>query len=49
MVVALREYAEDWTARLHRAPNHAGNWALVQVVSLSDNERLAAWVAGTTK
>ena len=48
MVVALREYAEDWTERLHRAPNHASNWALVQVVSLSDDAQLAQWVAGAT-
>ncbi len=49
MVVALREYADDWTDRLHRAPNHAGNWGLVQVVSLSDDAQLAQWVAGATK
>lgn len=49
MVQALREYADDWVARLHRAPNHADNWALVQVVSLSDDEHLARWVSGSAK
>jgi 2-methylisocitrate lyase-like PEP mutase family enzyme len=48
MVQALREYAADWVRRLHGTPNHAGNWALVQVVSLSDDEHLAQWVTGTT-
>jgi hypothetical protein len=49
MVVALREYADDWIERLHRAPNHVGNWALVQVISLSDDAQLAEWVAGAAK
>lgn len=46
MIDALREYAEDWVERLRVAPNHAGNWALVQLVSLSDDEQLRAWIAG---
>ena len=46
MVAALREYAEDWAERLRLAPNHAGNWALVQLVGLSDDEQLRAWVGG---
>ena len=46
MVHALREYADDWIERLHRIPNHSQNWALVQVVSLSDDEQLTEWVAG---
>jgi hypothetical protein len=46
MVIALREYADDWTDRLHLAPNHAGNWGLVQVISLSTDAELAQWVAG---
>ena len=46
MVLALREYAEDWAERLRLAPNHAGNWALVQLVGLSDDAELRAWVAG---
>ncbi|BCB87816.1 hypothetical protein [Phytohabitans suffuscus] len=39
MVLALREYAEDWQERLLDAPNHAGNWGLVQLVSLSDDDQ----------
>jgi prevent-host-death family protein len=46
MIDALREYAEDWAERLRLAPNHAGNWALVQLVSLSDDDQLRAWIAG---
>lgn len=43
-VAALREYAEDWTDRLRIAPNHAGNWALVQLVTLSTDEQLQEWL-----
>jgi prevent-host-death family protein len=46
MIDALREYADDWAERLRVAPNHAGNWALVQLVSLSDDEQLRAWIVG---
>lgn len=47
MVVALREYAEDWQERLLDAPNHAGNWGLVQLVSLSDDTQLRDWLVGS--
>lgn len=43
LVMSLREYAEDWEARLERAPNHASNWALVQLVKLSTDEQLLDW------
>jgi len=46
MVAALREYADDWAERLRLAPNHAANWALVQLVGLSDDDQLRAWVTG---
>ncbi|GAA1396245.1 type II toxin-antitoxin system HicB family antitoxin [Catellatospora coxensis] len=46
MVLALREYAEDWQDHLLDAPNHAGNWGLVQLVSLSDDEQLRDWLVG---
>ena len=49
MVVALREYAEDWVDHLHRAPNHAEQWGLVQLVGLSDDRQLAVWLAGDEK
>jgi prevent-host-death family protein len=46
MIDALREYADDWADRLRLAPNHAGNWALVQLVTLSDDDQLRAWITG---
>jgi PHD/YefM family antitoxin component YafN of YafNO toxin-antitoxin module len=45
-VLALREYAEDWIDRLHAVPNHAGNWALIQVAALSTDDQLKRWVTG---
>jgi hypothetical protein len=47
MVLALREYAEDWQDHLLSAPNHAENWGLVQLVELSDDAQLTAWLLGT--
>lgn len=44
LVPALREYAQDWDARLRLAPNHEQNWALVQLVNLSTDEELIDWV-----
>jgi predicted RNase H-like HicB family nuclease len=44
MVGALREYAEDWEARLHAAPNHRDRWALVQLIALSDEAALRSWL-----
>jgi 2-methylisocitrate lyase-like PEP mutase family enzyme len=46
MVLVLREYGEDWQDRLLHAPNHAGNWGLVQLIALSDDEQLKAWLVG---
>ncbi len=43
-VAALREYAEDWSDHLLTAPNHADNWALVQIVELSTDEQLVDWI-----
>jgi predicted RNase H-like HicB family nuclease len=43
---ALREYAEDWQDRLLDAPNHAGHWGLVQLVSISDDRQLREWLVG---
>ncbi len=45
-VLALREYAEDWSARLLHAPNHADNWGLVQLIALSDDDQLRNWLVG---
>lgn len=47
MIDALREYAEDWQDRLLDAPNHANNWGLVQLISLSDDEQLRDWLIGS--
>jgi predicted RNase H-like HicB family nuclease len=49
MVTALREYAEDWQERLVNAPNHANNWGLVQLVSLSDDSQLRDWLVGSDR
>lgn len=43
LALSLREYAEDWEERLQHAPNHAQNWALVQLVRLSSDEQLVDW------
>lgn len=45
-VDALRDYAEDWEDHLHAAPNHRKNWALVQLIDLSTDEQLTAWLTG---
>ena len=47
-LVALREYAEDWNTRLRMAPNHAQNHALVELVELSDDDQLRAWLVGAS-
>ncbi|SOC53724.1 prevent-host-death protein [Ornithinimicrobium cerasi] len=44
LVLALRDYAEDWSERLRHAPNHADQWPLVQLVELSDDEQLRDWL-----
>jgi predicted RNase H-like HicB family nuclease len=44
MVVALREYAEDWADHLRHAPNHEQNWGLVQIIDLSSDEQLQDWL-----
>ncbi|MCE7080840.1 prevent-host-death protein [Streptomyces sp. ST2-7A] len=49
MVEVLREYAEDWQERLRTAPNHEGNWGLVQLIGLSDDDSLRAWLVGTER
>ena len=44
LVEALREYANDWNARLYRAPNHRGHRTLVELVELSNDEQLREWI-----
>lgn len=48
-VDALREYALDWQERLLDVPNHRGNWALVQLVTLSDDDQLRDWLVGSAR
>lgn len=40
----VREYANDWQDHLRHARNHQDNWALVQLVSLSDDDQLKEWL-----
>lgn len=49
MLLSLREYAKDWQNHLMTAPNHAENWGLVQLVELSDDTQLTAWLLGTNE
>jgi NAD(P)H-hydrate repair Nnr-like enzyme with NAD(P)H-hydrate dehydratase domain len=44
LIEALREYAADWNDRLLDAPNHSGNWALVVLTELSDDQQLKGWL-----
>jgi predicted RNase H-like HicB family nuclease len=48
MADALREYVEDWP-RLQHAPNHNSHWGLVQLVNLSDDDQLLAWITGAAR
>ncbi|MEV0561576.1 hypothetical protein [Dactylosporangium sp. NPDC050588] len=49
MIVALREYADDWQEHLLDAPNRRNNWALVQVIELSDDMQLREWLVGAAR
>jgi hypothetical protein len=44
LIENLRDYASEWPQQFASAPNHAGNWALVQLVNLSTNEALREWL-----
>jgi len=46
LLVAVREYAEDFNDHLSSAPNHAANWQFVQLVALSDDDDLREWLVG---
>ena len=46
MVIALREYATNWTENLRRTPDNDNAWGVVQLVSLSDDTELGDWVRG---
>lgn len=49
LIDALREYAKDWEDHLRTAPNHRGNWALVQLIDSSTDEELDDWLTGSKK
>lgn len=42
LVIALREYASDWHARLQHAPNHRSARGLVEHVRSTTDDRLSA-------
>lgn len=46
-VDAMREYSDDWETYLHAASNHRENWGLVQLVKLSTDAQMAAWLTGS--
>ncbi|MFN8075792.1 MAG: hypothetical protein U0Q15_10275 [Kineosporiaceae bacterium] len=46
LIDALREYAEDWNSGLRLARNHRDNWGLVQLLDLSSDQQLHAWITG---
>jgi hypothetical protein len=43
MIDDLRLYSESWPI-LARTPEHAGNWPLAQLVAVSTDAQLAAWI-----
>ncbi|WP_250446990.1 hypothetical protein [Actinotalea sp. C106] len=49
MVVVLRDYADDWEVDLYLAPNHQGNWGLVNLIRLSDDHQLRDWLEGKAR
>jgi predicted RNase H-like HicB family nuclease len=46
LIEALREYADDWNARLYRAPNHRRHRAVVALVEVSNDDQLREWIRG---
>lgn len=46
LVEAVREYAEAWIDHLRPASNHREHWGFVQIVDLSDDDQLRAWLVG---
>jgi len=47
LIANLREYAFEWAEHFSNAPNHAGNWALVQLVNLSTDDGLRHWLTNS--
>jgi hypothetical protein len=44
MVVALRDYSDDWRARLRFAPNHAFHHGFVQLIGSKSDDELLDWI-----
>lgn len=44
LIEDLREYAEEWAEHYEGAVNHQTQWGLVQLISLSTDAELAAWL-----
>src|SRR5699024_9166575 len=43
---ALREYADAWNDHLHTAANHVDNRPVVELIELSSDDELRAWMLG---
>ncbi|MBX3116813.1 MAG: hypothetical protein KF808_05655 [Cryobacterium sp.] len=44
LIANLRDYATEWQEHFAAAPNHAKNWALVQLVNVSSDDDLRDWL-----
>ncbi|MCO5293468.1 MAG: hypothetical protein M9882_00985 [Homoserinimonas sp.] len=44
LIANLRDYASEWQEHFAAAPNHVDNWALVQLVNVSSDDELRAWL-----
>lgn len=44
LIANLRDYAAEWQEHFAAAPNHANNWALVQLVNVSSDDDLRHWL-----
>lgn len=44
LIANLRDYATEWQEHFAAAPNHANNWALVQLVNVSSDDDLRDWL-----
>ncbi len=44
LIANLRDYASEWPEHFAHSPNHANNWALVQLVNFSSDDDLRNWL-----
>ena len=47
LIEALRDYAETWVEDLKEYPNHKHRWDVVNLILLSDDDELRAFLFGT--